>query len=204
MQVALADRILLTKTDMVAEEQTAHISASLSEINRHAPEVVVTPETVIASAFWPEALDLPHSRLETASINCPAVEPVPIATASLTFDGKLPEDVLEEWLSRTVDLLGPLLLRMKAMLDVENATGPIALHVVRGLLHRPVEMNAWPGTGRTNRIVLIGQDVEQQILVDALARLAALARAANPDAVTRLGEAAPLVTQRAMTPSVLR
>lgn len=175
MQVVLADRLLLTKTDLVAEQQTARVRTSLSEINRHAPQVIVTPETA-ASEFWPEALDLPRSLLETTSISGPTVEPVPIATASLAFDGKLSEDVLEEWLNHTIGLLGPLLLRMKAMLDVENATGPTALHVVQGMLHRPLNMAAWPGAERKNRIVLIGRDVEQQILVDGLARLAYVAR----------------------------
>lgn len=176
MQVVLADRLLLTKTDLIAEEQIARVRGSLSEINRHAPQVIVTPETLAASEFWPVALDLPQSLLETISISAPAAEPLPIAIASLAFDGKLSENVLEEWLNHTIGLLGPLLLRMKAMLNVENATGPTALHVVQGLLHRPVDMAAWPGTERRNRIVLIGRNVEQQILVDGLARLAYVAR----------------------------
>jgi cytidylate kinase len=50
------------------------------------------------------------------------------------------------------------------------------LHVVQGLLHRPVDLDAWPSSDRQNRIVLIGRDVEEQILVDALARLAATVR----------------------------
>ena len=54
--------------------------------------------------------------------------------------------------------------------------GPTVLHVVQGLLHRPVDLKAWPSTDRQNRIVLIGRDVEEQILADALARLAATAR----------------------------
>ncbi len=190
MQVVLADRLLLTKTDLVAEEQTARVKASLSAINRHAPQMIVTPNAVAVYEFWPDALDLPRSRLEMASISCPAAEPVPIATASLAFEGKLSEDVLEEWLNHTIGLLGPLLLRMKAMLDVENASGPTVLHMVLGLLHRPVEVNIWPGAERQNRIVLIGQNVEQQILVDALARLAALA---GSDPATKFRETAPLV-----------
>lgn len=173
MQVVLADRLLITKSDLVPEDQVTRLKAALHHINRHAPQVIVSSDMAVASEFWPEALDLPGSSLETASVSRPAAAPVPIATASLVFDGRLSEDVLEEWLNHMIGLLGPLLLRMKAMLDVENATGPTALHVVQGLLHRPVEMTAWPGAERKNRVVLIGRDVEQQILVDGLARLAA-------------------------------
>jgi G3E family GTPase len=98
-----------------------------------------------------------------------------IATASLAFQGTLSSDALEDWLDHTIGLLGPMLLRMKAMLDIENAPGPTVLHVVRGLLHQPADLKAWPTPDRQNRVVLIGRDVEQQILMDCLARLASAA-----------------------------
>jgi G3E family GTPase len=105
------------------------------------------------------------------------------ATASLAFPGTVSSDALEAWLDHTIGLLGPMLLRMKAMLDIENAQGPTVLHAVRGLLHQPVDLKAWPTPDRQNRVVLIGSDVEQQILMDCLARLASAAM--------------PVVTQRA-------
>ena len=40
------------------------------------------------------------------------------------------------WLDHTINLFGPMLLRMKAMLDVEGTAGPTVLHAVQGLLHR--------------------------------------------------------------------
>jgi len=52
------------------------------------------------------------------------------------------------------------------------------LHAVQGLLHRPVDLTNWPNGERRNRVVLIGRDVEEQILVDALARLSAIASVA--------------------------
>ena len=92
------------------------------------------------------------------------------------YKRQIQQDALEDWLDHTINLLGSTLLRMKAMLDVEDTFGPTVLHVVQGLLHRPVDLKAWPGDDRRNRIVLIGRDVEEQILVDALARLSAIAR----------------------------
>ena len=55
---------------------------------------------------------------------------------------------------------------------VAHPHGPTVLHVVQGLLHSPDDLKAWPGNDPQNRIVLIGRDVEEQILMDALARLA--------------------------------
>lgn len=175
MQVALADRLLLTKTDLVASGETRMVQQALASLNPHAPQQVVPPGSATMVTFWPEILDLPRARVKPAKISC-LPEPAPIATASLAFYGAIEQDALEAWLDHTINLLGPTLLRMKAMLDIDDTPGPTVLHVVQGLLHRPVDLDAWPSSDRQNRIVLIGRDVEEQILVDALARLAATVR----------------------------
>jgi G3E family GTPase len=173
MQVALADRLLLTKTDLATADETRKVQEALASINPHARQQLLQPGAATMSAFWPEILDLPRA-LAKPNIICSG-EPVPVATASLAFDGSIEPDALERWLDHTINLLGPLLLRMKAMLNIDGATGPTVLHAVQGLLHRPVDIKAWPHDDRQNRVVLIGRDVEEQILVDALARLSAAA-----------------------------
>ena len=89
----------------------------------------------------------------------------------MAFKGAIDPTDLEGWLDHTINLLGPMLLRMKAMLDVEGAAGPTVLHVVQGLVHQPLDLTAWPDGDQQNRIVLIGSGIEEQILMDALARL---------------------------------
>ncbi|MDR3470020.1 MAG: GTP-binding protein [Xanthobacteraceae bacterium] len=173
MQVALADRLLLAKTDLVAADEIATARQALSALNPHAAQQVVRPGQASMAAFWPDSLDLPRAST-TAMI--PSAEPTAFATASLAFSGAIAPDALEAWLDHTITLFGPLLLRMKALLDVAGASRPTVLHVVQGLLHQPLDLKAWPSGDRQNRIVLIGRDVEQQMLADALARLAAVAR----------------------------
>jgi G3E family GTPase len=180
MQVALADRLLLTKTDLVAADQTRTVRQALTSLNPHAPQQVVPPGSATMAMVWPELLDLPRALVKTTNIAC-YPEPAPIATASLAFHGSIEQDALELWLDHTIGLLGPMLLRMKAMLDVEDSAGPTVLQVVQGLLHRPLDLEAWPGDDRQNRIVLIARDVEEQILADALARLAATVRSQPAD-----------------------
>src|ERR1700733_12499551 len=172
MQMALADRLLLTKADLVTSDATHVVQQALASINPHAVQQIVLPDTATMKMFWPEVLDLPRALMKPANLVCSA-EPVPIATASLAFRGTIEKDGLDAWLDHTINLFGPMLLRMKAMLDVEGMAGPIVLHVVQGLLHSPDDLKAWPGNDPQNRIVLIGRDIEEQILMDALARLAA-------------------------------
>ena len=174
MQVALADRLLLTKTDLATDDETRKAQEILASINPHAQQRILSLGAATMSAFWPEILDLPRALIKPNMI-CSG-EPVPVATASLAFFGCIEPDALEAWLDYTINLLGPLLLRMKAMLNMEDTAGPTILHMVQGLLHRPVDLKAWPNDDRQNRVVLIGRDVEEQILVDVLARLSAIAR----------------------------
>jgi G3E family GTPase len=175
MQVALADRLLLTKTDLVSVVETMMVQNMLATVNPYAPQLIVPPGAATMATFWPELLDVPPARINETSV-IPAAEPTPIATASLAFSGVIGQDALEAWLDHTISLLGPMLLRMKAMLDVEDAPGPTVLHVVQGLLHQPVDLQTWPSADRQNRVVLIGREVEGQILVDSLARLAITVR----------------------------
>jgi hypothetical protein len=148
------------------------VQQALASINPYAVQLVVPPDSATKAIFWPEVLDLPRALMKPANMTC-SVEPAPIATASLAFHGSIERDALEAWLDHTISLFGPMLLRMKAMLDVEDTVGPTVLHVVQGLLHCPADLKTWPGNDPQNRIVLIGRDIEEQILMDALARLAA-------------------------------
>jgi G3E family GTPase len=174
MQVALADRLLVTKTDLATSGETQKVQEVLASLNPHARQHLVQPGAATMSAFWPEILDLPRALAKPNMICSP--QPAAIATASLAFNGAIEPDALESWLDHTINLLGPMLLRMKAMLNIADTARPTVLHAVQGLLHRPVDLKAWPNGDRKNRVVLIGRDVEEQILVDALARLSAIAR----------------------------
>jgi G3E family GTPase len=175
MQVALADRLLISKADIADADAVTTVQQALTSINPYAKQSVMHPQTVTMDMFWPNSLDVPRSLMKPLGLMCSA-EPAPLATASLAFDGAIAPDVLESWLDHTIGLLGPMLLRMKAMLDIEGVPGPTVLHVVQGLLHKPIDLKEWPISAQRNRIVLIGRDVEEQILADALARLQATIR----------------------------
>jgi G3E family GTPase len=174
MQAALADRLLLTKTDLATSGETRRVQETLAALNPHARQHLVQPGMATMSAFWPRAFDLPRALAKPPMICAP--EPAAIASASLVFAGAIEPDALEAWLDHTINLFGPMLLRMKAMLNIADTAQPTVLHAVQGLLHRPVDLESWPNGDRQNRVVLIGRDIEEQILVDALARLSAIAK----------------------------
>ena len=129
LQVALADRLLITKTDLATSGETRKVQEALTALNPHARQHLVQPGMATMSVFWPEVLDLPRALARPSMICSP--EPAAIATASLVFDGVIEPDALEAWLDHTISLLGPMLLRMKAMLNVADTTRPTVLHAVQ-------------------------------------------------------------------------
>ena len=65
-----------------------------------------------------------------------------------------------DWVEALIAGCGPNLLRMKGVLNVEGADGPIAVHGVQHLFHPPVELPRWPDGDRHSRIVIIARDLD--------------------------------------------
>jgi G3E family GTPase len=175
LQVTYADRLLITKTDLITDLEREALQTSLAALNPEASQIVVPYGKSLNRSVWPEALDLfvrpQRHKVMSAS---PGTTPL-IAVASLTFGGSLDENVFEEWLAYTLMLFGPSLLRLKAILDLKGSRVPVAVHAVQGVVHAPSALAQWPADGPRNRAVLIGRDIEVEVLEDALARLRSLA-----------------------------
>jgi G3E family GTPase len=180
MQIFLADRLLITKTDLVAGKQIAGLQGRLAEINPEASQFVVPYHAPVCDDLWPDMFDLLRSNERISVTAREALSPTDFAIASLTFGGQLEEEALEEWLEQTTMLFGPSLVRLKAFLDLKGSSVPVVVHGVQGLLHAPAVMKSWPEGGPFNRGVLIGRDIDEELLHDALKRLASQASPYRP------------------------
>ncbi|MGA7328948.1 MAG: GTP-binding protein [Rhodomicrobium sp.] len=174
-QVAFADRLLITKTDLVTDVEREALQAKLAALNAEAPQIIVPFTGSVDRSLWPEALELLDRSQRHKAMPASAKTPPAIAVVSITFDGSLDESALEEWLEHTQMLFGPSLLRLKAILDLNESPVPVAVHGVLGVVHAPSVMKQWPTRGPRNRAVLIGKDVADNLLEDALHRLRSLA-----------------------------
>jgi G3E family GTPase len=181
LQVSFADRLLITKTDLVSSLEREVLQAKLAALNPEAPQIVVPHGSPLDRSVWPEALGLLDRARRHKAIPANLETARPIAVASLTFGGSLDGSALEEWLEHTLMLLGPSLLRLKAILNLTGSSVPIAVHAVQGVVHSPSTMARWPAQGPYNRAVLIGNDIGQELLEDALARLRSLAAPGGPE-----------------------
>src|SRR5665647_1765192 len=116
-QVILADRLVITKTDIAGESAFDQLSAQLRELNRHAeiyqaangelePGVLIEPAADARNAFVAEAA---HSD--------------GIGSFVLSDDKPIAWPVFARAMDTLMQLRGPDLLRVKGFLDVEGCKG---------------------------------------------------------------------------------
>lgn len=182
-QVAVADRLLLTKTDLATPEQIAFLTARLSELNPAAPVHtvlggVIDPALVTHLGLFnpqekhPDVLKwLAHQRYKPATrsllggvVKSPpasALHNPQIRAFSLSFDSPLEWQGVLSALEMLQAFRPQNLLRMKALVNVKGKPNPVVLHAVQHMLYPPAELPAWPDDDRRSRFVFITSDLDE-------------------------------------------
>ena len=71
-------------------------------------------------------------------------------------------DRFVEWAEALISTHGTNLLRLKGLLNVVEAEGPVAVHGVQHVFHPPAMLQGWPeGDDRHSRLVVIARDLSQ-------------------------------------------
>lgn len=89
----------------------------------------------------------------------------------VTHEAPLSWDKLVGFFETVAQAHGDSILRVKGLLNVEEAERPIVIHGVQHLFHPPVQLEAWPTDDRRTRIVFIVKDLQKdtvQALFDAM------------------------------------
>jgi G3E family GTPase len=151
-QLALADRVLLSKTDLAGDP--AALAARIATLNPAAPvrravQGQVDPGFLLADSALPRA---------SALIAEAPAHVAELASFVLEFDRPWPWRVLSAALTLLAELRGPDLLRVKGLAAVQGCAGPVVVHAVQHVLHKPMELEAWPGADRRTRLVFITRD----------------------------------------------
>lgn len=154
-QVAVADRLIVTKSDMTGAETVARLAAVLARLNPAAGVVDVRALDSLESLLAKSPL---AQRLGSNRRHDGHAEHTPgVMAAAFTLDEPIEWAPFSVWLSLLSHAHGDKLLRFKALLDVTGWNGPVALDGVHHLIHPPTHLPAWPDGERASRIVLIAQ-----------------------------------------------
>ncbi|HEX3574411.1 MAG TPA: GTP-binding protein [Rhodopila sp.] len=161
-QVALADRLVLTKPDLVPAEAIDRLRADLRDHNPAAPILVASHGAIDAASLFPAVFFDPASAAAAPSrsgLFGERVDPDHAArhqSVSLVAGGKLHWRRFDEWLRGIRLTHADQLLRVKAMLAIDGVDGPVVVQGVHHVMDAPVELEAWPAGERLSRLVLIG------------------------------------------------
>jgi len=187
-QAAVADRIVLTKTDISDDDEPA-LRARLRDLNPAAP-VFHAREKLTAKKLLTSDLYDPKSKTKEVAhwidaeafaadehrhhhdVNRHAGD---IHSFCLTFDTALDWTALGIWLTMLLQAHGEDVLRVKGLLNVKGMPGPVAIHGVQHVVHPPVHLKRWPDDDRRSRIVFIVRGLERSRVEASLAAFNGLA-----------------------------
>jgi G3E family GTPase len=174
-QVAVADRIVISKADLADPEP---LRERLSRLNPGARVIearngVIDPLAVLNAGLFAAEGKMSDVRAWLDAEAFANQDPHPhhhdpnrhdtsISAFCLTFDEPLDWTVMGLWLQTLVSSHGQNLLRVKGILNLRGHDRPMAIHIVRHLIHPPEKLIGWaPADRRTSRIVFITRDIPE-------------------------------------------
>jgi G3E family GTPase len=171
-QVILADRLVLSKTDIADAAAIEDLKQNLPRLNPHAPI-----EVAVNGALDPRHLleAGTHTTNGRPGFVAEAEHSDDIASFVLTDDKPMAWNVFMRAMETLIALRGADLLRAKGLLKVEGCRGPVVVQYVQHLAHPPAELNAWPEGEQTSRIVFITRNIPERLVRDLFAAVRALA-----------------------------
>ncbi len=167
-QAILADRLVITKTDIAGESAADDLGVRLRALNPGA-EIL----QAVNGALDPTRLTEPASDQRNEFV-AEAAHSDGIASFVLTDDKPMPWPVFARAMDTLMAIRGPDLLRVKGFLNVEGCAGPVVVQFVQHLAHPPVELARWPDDNRRSRVVFITKDISERQVRDLLAAVRAL------------------------------
>jgi G3E family GTPase len=161
-QAILADRLVISKTDIAGEQAIYALTAKLQALNPRA-EIDVAAHGALA----PEKLTEPVSTLRNVFL-AEAEHTDGIGSFVFTDDRPMPWPVFSRALDVLIALRAPDLLRVKGFLNVDGCRGPVVVQIVQHLTHPPVELQNWPDDERLSRVVFITRRISEQQVRDLI------------------------------------
>jgi G3E family GTPase len=175
-QAALADRLLLTKSDLAPPGTIEDLQQQLIALNPGATRHVVTNGEIVPDVLFGAALFDPSRKTVDVRrwINEDAYESHKrddgdhrhgdhgheIRACCLSSDQPLSWNALSSWLGRLRHGAGDDLLRVKGILNLIGESVPVAIHGVHHIFHPPVLLDAWPDSDHRSRIVFITRGID--------------------------------------------
>jgi G3E family GTPase len=195
-QAAIADRLVITKTDIAKRGQVDELRTRLTDIN---PQAMLLE--VINGEIDPDKLvdvGLSHRQASAERLNRwigPLADPAGTASGiggttghssgvqsfCLWFDKPFTWSNFETCMHVLTSLRGPDLLRVKGLVNVEGEAGPVVVQGVQHIFHPPARLQAWTDDDHRSRLVFITRGIDREMVRNLFGAVGALGRSENAE-----------------------
>jgi G3E family GTPase len=207
-QAAVADRLVLTKTDLL---DTSQRHAGFDQLKARLKSLNPAAAVLDAAKGEASATALLHAGLYDPDRKIPDVKKWLAAEAyadgghehghghhhqhhdtnrhddhirafALTTDDPIPGGTLDTFLELLRSQHGPNLLRMKGIVKLaEMPDTPVVIHGVQHVFHPPAKLPAWPDADHSSRLIFIVRHIEPQTIRDLFNAFLGAAAIDRPD-----------------------
>jgi G3E family GTPase len=188
-QAAVADRIVISKTDITGAGEVERLRTALRRLNRTAIQLDAAREPLSAAALMTGDVYDPAAkggevRRWLAEEDEKSADDDPqedhrhdhdvnrhgddIVAFCVSLDEAVDWSAFAIWLTMLLNRHGRNILRVKGMLHIAGVPTPVVIHGVQHTIHPPTHLDAWPeGIART-QLVFIAKGLVKSQLQDSL------------------------------------
>ena len=200
-QIAMADRLVLTKTDLADGQASSALRAQLRALNVSAHIVessaigndfhrLLTDDIYDAEGKFREASRWTAGEHEHGVNDHTAA----VQSFVITFDRPLDWTAFGVWASMLLHRHGADVLRLKGLLNVAGVPTPVLINGVQHIVHPPSHLEQWPDADRRSRLIFIVRALQRTRIEHSLAVFNDLV---NTPAASSAGSVMEPMTKRA-------
>lgn len=207
-QIAVADRILITKTDLVEAKQARCLEDAVRRLNPLAAVRKTKGQGFDASFLFGQDVGGEEGRALEVSGWLENIAHLPdhqhdhqhdhdhSAGAARAFNmelnGQIDWTAFGIWLTALLHAHGERILRVKGILNVQESLTPVIIHGVQHVVHPPLHLAGWPDETRTSRLIFITRGIDEARIRASLGAFLELAAEVGGHAERRVLEGADI------------
>jgi G3E family GTPase len=186
-QAALADRLVITKSDLADEAKIAQLESRLRELNPQAPMKRAVNGEIELAFLINVGLANTRSKLEDVERWMGAEEhdehghahrhDTAVKSFCLRYERPFTWSTFSQCMEVLTAMRGPDLLRVKGLVNVEGRAGPLVVQGVQHLFHPTIELRAWPSEDHQTRLVFITRGIERSLVENLFTAIGSIAQA---------------------------
>jgi G3E family GTPase len=201
-QASMADRLVVTKTDLSDAPTLAALRRRLRGLNVSAHIVdsgeiggevhqLLTDDIYDAAGKFREAAHWTAEEIDGHSSHTHTSE---VQSFAVIFDRPLDWTAFGVWASMLLHRYGADVLRLKGLLNIEGVPTPVLINGVQHIVHPPSHLEAWPDADRRSRLIFIVRGLERARIERSLAVFNNLVNA--PARPRQSGDPVPMTAHR--------